>query len=110
MSAPAARRSGTEDPLAAVQAESDPMERARLAGEAIAEYDRRIQVLGRLRAAAIEQAAEQRGMSYSAIAADLGLSRGRVSQIRAQHGLRPRSGRSESARRDEMPLPLEWSG
>ena len=65
-----------------VRREPDPVRQARLAGELITIYQQRAVELARLRKEAINRAAEQKGMSFSAIAAELGLTRGRISQIR----------------------------
>lgn len=91
--------------FAEVEAVPDPLERARMVGEVIAEYDRRVQVLGRLRAEAIEQVAQQREIPYSAIARELGLTRGRLSQIRSRWIKPPRAASPEE---EQAPLPLEW--
>lgn len=68
--------------LAAVRAESDPIRQARMAGDLIEMYRQRAEELAQLRGAAIETAVARRGMTYSAVAAELGLTKGRVSQIR----------------------------
>lgn len=65
-----------------VRREPDPVRQARLAGELITLYQQRSVELARLRKEAINRAAEQEGISFSAIAAQLGLTRGRISQIR----------------------------
>lgn len=65
-----------------VQSERDPLRQARRATELMAVYQQRGVELARLRREAIERAARDTGMSYSAVAAALGLSKGRVSQIR----------------------------
>lgn len=70
------------DDLAAVRAESDPIQQARMAGDLIETYRQRAEELAQLRAAAIETAVTRGGKTYAAVAADLGLTRGRVSQIR----------------------------
>lgn len=54
----------------------------------MAVYQQRGVELARLRREAIERAARETGMTYSAVASALGLSRGRVSQIR--HAAPPR--------------------
>lgn len=65
-----------------VRREPDPVRQARLAGELITLYQQRSVELARLRREAINRAAAEKGISYSAIAAELGLTRGRISQIR----------------------------
>jgi transcriptional regulator with XRE-family HTH domain len=71
-----------EDAFERVRREPDPVRQARLAGELISLYQQRSVELARLRREAINRAAEQKGISFSAIAAQLGLTRGRISQIR----------------------------
>jgi hypothetical protein len=65
-----------------VRAEADPLVQARLATDLLAEYQQRSVELARLRRDAIERAAAQDGMTYTAVAAALGLSKGRITQIR----------------------------
>lgn len=65
-----------------VRQEADPLRQAQLAGELIAMYQQRSVELARVRKEAINRAAEQQNMSFSAIAAQLGLTRGRITQIR----------------------------
>jgi hypothetical protein len=64
-----------------VHAEMDPIRRARRAGELIAVYQQRATELARLRREAIEEAHRQ-GVSYTDIAVELGLTKGRITQIR----------------------------
>lgn len=65
-----------------VRREPDPVRQAKLAGELITLYQQRSVELARLRREAINRAADQTGVSFSAIAAELGLTRGRITQIR----------------------------
>ena len=65
-----------------VRREADPLRQAKLAGELITTYQQRSVELARLRKEAINRAAAERGMSFSRIAAELGLTRGRITQIR----------------------------
>jgi len=65
-----------------VRLEADPVRQAQLAGELITLYQQRSVELARLRKEAINRAADQKNMSYSAIAVQLGLTRGRITQIR----------------------------
>ncbi|GGM49875.1 hypothetical protein GCM10011608_38450 [Micromonospora sonchi] len=65
-----------------VRSETDPLRQAKLASELIALYQQRSVELARLRKEAINRAASEGGISYSAIAAELGLTRGRITQIR----------------------------
>lgn len=70
-----------DDPVQHVRSVRDPIERARLAGELINAYQQRSVELARIRKEAINAAAET-GQSFAAIADRLGLTRGRISQIR----------------------------
>jgi hypothetical protein len=71
-----------DDQFERVRREQDPLRRAQLAGELITIYQQRGVELARLRKEAINQAADERGMSFSGIANELGLTRGRITQIR----------------------------
>ena len=70
------------DELREVQGDRDPLRRARRATELLAVYQQRSVELARLRRDAIEEAARTSGMTFSAVAAEVGLSKGRVTQIR----------------------------
>jgi hypothetical protein len=70
-----------QDPFEHVRRERDPVRRARQAGDLIALYQQRSVELARLRKEAINEAAAT-GMSFSSVAEQLGLTRGRISQIR----------------------------
>lgn len=65
-----------------VRNERDLLKQAKLAGELIAIYQQRSVELARLRKQAINRVAAERGINFSAIAAQLGITRGRVTQIR----------------------------
>jgi hypothetical protein len=71
-----------EDEFGRVRRERDPLRQAKMAGELIAVYQQRSLELARLRKEAINRAAIERQMSFSSIAAELGLTRGRITQIR----------------------------
>lgn len=71
-----------QDPFERVRQEPDPLRRAKLAAELMTTYQQRSTELARLRKEAINQAAAERGLSYSSIAVELGLTRGRITQIR----------------------------
>lgn len=60
----------------------DPVARARLAGELINAYQQQGVELARIRKEAINIAAAEHGLSFSEIAQQLELTRGRISQIR----------------------------
>jgi hypothetical protein len=70
------------DPFEAIRRESNPLRRAKLAGELITLYQQRGIELARLRKEAINQAASLPGMNFSTVAKELGLTRGRITQIR----------------------------
>ncbi|WP_406267327.1 sigma-70 family RNA polymerase sigma factor [Nocardia sp. NBC_00881] len=65
-----------------VRNDPDPIRRGRRATDLITIYQQRAIELARLRKAAIEEAHHQQGMSYTDIAAQLGITKGRITQIR----------------------------
>ena len=65
-----------------VRRDPDPIRRGRRATELLTVYQQRAAELARLRRAAIEDAHQDRGMSYTQIAAAMGITKGRISQIR----------------------------
>jgi transcriptional regulator with XRE-family HTH domain len=69
----------------------DPIERGRQAGDLLARYQQRATELARLRREAIESAHEECGLSYTEIASKLGLTKGRISQIRTSAPPRERA-------------------
>jgi len=79
------------DEFEAVRQETDPVVQAQQATELITLYQQRSTELARLRRDAINRAVETRGLTYSAVAAQLGLSKGRVSQIRSSAAPRERA-------------------
>lgn len=70
------------DEFTSVRGETDPLEQARRATELLSVYQQRATELARLRKLAIERAAAERHMSFAAVAAAVGISKGRVTQIR----------------------------
>lgn len=70
------------DPFEVVRRESDPLHQARMAGDLMSLYRQRGYELARIRRDAINRVVEQRGGTFSAVGAELGLTRGRISQIR----------------------------
>jgi hypothetical protein len=72
----------SSDEFDSVRREPDPLRRGRRATELLTIYQQRATELARLRRAAIEQARHESGMSYTEIAAALGLTKGRVTQIK----------------------------
>ena len=71
------------DEFADVRRDPDPIRRGRRATELLTIYQQRSTELARLRRAAIEEARTDRDMNYAQIAAALGITKGRVTQIRA---------------------------
>ncbi|MGO4957393.1 hypothetical protein ACTQ49_09005 [Luteococcus sp. Sow4_B9] len=67
----------------AVRRMTDPLAQARAAGELIGVYQQRSVELSRIRKAAMEAAVDQRGITFTELAKELGLTKGRVSQIRS---------------------------
>jgi len=76
-------QSGEWDEFEAVRVDPDPIHRGKRAGELITLYQQRATELARLRKAAIEEAHGRLDMSYTDIAAQLGITKGRVTQIRS---------------------------
>lgn len=62
---------------------TDPLAQARAAGSLIGVYQQRSVELSRIRKAAMEAAVNQRGITFTEVAKELGLTKGRVSQIRS---------------------------
>jgi hypothetical protein len=65
-----------------VRGERDPLRQAQRATELLALYQQRGVELARLRREAINRAADELNLSYTAVAARIGLSKGRITQIR----------------------------
>ncbi len=65
-----------------VRRDPDPIRRGRRATELLTIYQQQAAELARLRRAAIEDAHRELGMSYTQIAAAMGITKGRISQIR----------------------------
>ncbi len=74
--------SGPDD-FDAVRADPDPISRGRRATALMSLYQQRATELARLRREAIEQAHAEQDMTYSEIATALGITKGRVTQIRS---------------------------
>ncbi len=72
----------TPDDFDQVRNDPDPIRRGQRATDLMTVYQQRATELARLRKAAIEEAHRERGMSYTEIAELLGLTKGRISQIR----------------------------
>lgn len=71
------------DDFEAVRRDPDPIRRGQRASTLLTQYQQRATELARLRRAAIEEAHRNLGMSYTEIAAALGLSKGRITQIKS---------------------------
>jgi len=70
------------DEFESVRADPDPVRRARRATELLMVYQQRSAELADLRRDAINQAATDQGLTFSAIAKAIGLTKGRITQIR----------------------------
>lgn len=65
-----------------VRTDADPIRQARRATELLAIYGQRTTELARLRKAAIDRAHDELGMSYTDVAAQVGITKGRITQLR----------------------------
>jgi hypothetical protein len=72
----------TGDEFEAVRRDADPIRRGRRATELITLYQQRATELARLRKEAIEAAHREQGMSYTEIATAIGITKGRLSQVK----------------------------
>jgi hypothetical protein len=70
------------DEFDAVRRDPDPLRRGRRATELLTLYQQRATELARLRRAAIEEAHQEAGLTYTEIATALGITKGRITQIR----------------------------
>ncbi|MGW5455016.1 sigma factor-like helix-turn-helix DNA-binding protein [Nocardia sp. NPDC003979] len=73
----------TEDEFDAIRNDPDPIRQGLRASELIGVYQQRSAELARLRKIAIERAYREHGLSYTEISEKLGLTKGRISQIRS---------------------------
>jgi len=71
------------DEFEVVRRDPDPLRRGRRATELLITYQQRATELARIRRAAVEQAHREKGLSYTEIAAALGLTKGRITQIKS---------------------------
>lgn len=71
------------DDFDAVRSDQDPVRRGRRATALMAVYQQRATELARLRREAIEEAHQTQGLTYTEIATALGITKGRVTQIRS---------------------------
>jgi hypothetical protein len=74
-----------------VRRDPGPIRRGRRATELMSIYQQRATELARLRREAIEEAHVTKGMSYTEIAGELGITKGRVTQIRTGAPVRERA-------------------
>lgn len=79
------------DDFDAVRNDPDPIRRGRRATALMSIYQQRATELARVRREAIEDAHRAQGLTYTEIAAALGITKGRVTQIRAGAPLRERA-------------------
>jgi hypothetical protein len=71
-----------DDEFENLRRDPDPVRRGRRATELLAAYQQRSVELARIRRAAIEEARDQLGGSYTEVARAFGLTKGRITQIR----------------------------
>ena len=74
----------TDDEFEAVRAEADPLKQARRATELMAVYQERSIELGEIRRAAIDRIASEQGISLTEVGRLIGLTKGRITQIRTK--------------------------
>ena len=72
----------SEEEFEAVRRDPDPIRRGQRATDLITIYQQRATELARLRKAAIDEAYRDLGMSYTEIASEFGITKGRVTQIK----------------------------
>ena len=75
--------SDVDDEFHALRLEPDPVRRGRRATDLLATYQQRSVELARIRRAAVEEARDQLGGSYTEVARAFGLTKGRITQIRS---------------------------
>lgn len=83
--------SGESDPFDEVRREPDPLARGRRATELLTVYQQRSAELARLRLEAIDAAHRDLGMSFTRIAEAMGVTKGRITQIRGSAPARERA-------------------
>ena len=84
-------RMSSPDDFEAVRRDTDLLRRGKRATELISIYQQRATELARLRRETIEELHQVKGMSYTDIAAELGITKGRVTQIRTGAPARERA-------------------
>ncbi len=83
--------SGESDPFDEVRHEPDPLARGRRATDLLTVYQQRSAELARLRREAIDAAHRDLGMSFTQIAEAMGVTKGRITQIRGSAPARERA-------------------
>lgn len=83
--------SGESDPFDEVRREPDPVARGRRATELLTVYQQRSAELARLRREAVDAAHRDLGMNFTQIAAAMGVTKGRITQIRSSAPARERA-------------------
>ena len=73
--------SAADDEFESVRREADPRRQGRRATELLAVYQQRTIELARLRREGVRRLQQEEGLSYAAVAAEFGLSKGRIGQI-----------------------------
>lgn len=73
--------SGADDEFESVRRERDPRRQGRRATELLAVYQQRTIELARLRREGMRRLQDEEGLSYAAVAAEFGVSKGRIGQI-----------------------------
>lgn len=73
-----------DDEFEAVKAETDPLKQARRATELMAIYQDRSIELGQIRREAIDRIATEHGISLTEVGRLIGLTKGRITQIRTK--------------------------
>ena len=74
----------TPEEIETLRRDPDPISRGRRATDLLTRYQQQAAELARLRRAAIEEAYRDRGLSYTQIAAAMGITKGRITQIRGR--------------------------
>ena len=83
--------SGESDPFDEARRDPDPLARGRRATELLTAYQQRSAELARLRREAIDAAHRDLGMSFTQIAEAMGVTKGRITQIRGSAPARERA-------------------
>ena len=103
-----------DDEFESVRREPDPRRQGRRATELLGIYQQRAVELARVRREAMRRLQESEGLSYAAVAAEFGVSKGRVGQIshsapppeRALFGVGPVTVAVPLRAAEDRPLPV----